>query len=881
VKVKLFVVSSQFRYILSVLIQFIGISSEMKKCFKWFFILSMVFILLAGGGIVGVYYHFEPDLPNVSTLKEVKLQTPMRVFSAGGELISQFGEKRRIPLKIDEIPDLFKKAFLATEDSRFYQHPGVDPIGITRAAVNLLVTGKKSQGASTITQQLARNFFLSNEKTYIRKIREIFIALHIEQLLSKDEILELYLNKISLGYRSFGVGSAAQVYYGKSVDELTLPEMAVIAGLPKAPSRLNPIRSPQRAKARRNIVLGRMLSMGYISQQEHDNAAAHPITAKFHGAEIELTAPYIAEMARLEIVKRFGDTVGTQGLNIYTTLTSKHQNAAAQALKNNLLAYDHRHGFRGAVASWLTEDGKLLANDELLEKLKALPGYETLLPAVVTKVEDKQVAIISKLHNNAVIEWDGMKWARQFKSDKYQGKVPKNASDILKIGDLIWVELLESEEKDKTKVSKDQPELVHYKLSQLPEAGGALVSLDPHDGAIMSLVGGFSYRQSKFNRVTQAKRQVGSNIKPFIYSAAIDNGLTLASIVNDAPINQWDESLGVAWRPKNSPPVYNGPIRVRQALAQSKNVVSVRLLRSVGITKVIQQLNKFGFDTSQLPHNDSLALGSASMTPIEVVTAFAVLANGGYKVEPYFIERVEDSYGQVLYQAEPYLTCLSCKKTTVKTLSIQELLAIPGDPLLQCFLPIQPNYKQAERVISSQTAFLISEAMKSAIWGGGNRDEGTYWNGTGWRAARELQRHDISGKTGTTNDSKDAWFSGFNPNLVATSWVGFDNFERTLGRTSNNTNIKGAQITGGEFGGKTALPAWNSYMKVALQDDKEKGRRVPAKIATVRIDKKTGLLSRAGGVSSRFEYFKQGTQPKEYAPSQEVIVDAYSEEELF
>ena len=521
----------------------------------------------------------------------------------------------------------------------FYDHIGIDPIGILRSALVLISTGEKKQGASTITMQLARNFFLTREKAYIRKVKEIFIALHIENLLTKDEILALYLNKIELGNRAFGIGAAAQVYYGKQLNELTLAQMAMIAGLPKAPSALNPIRNPVRAKARRNVVLRRMLDEGYISQADYNQSSQEPITAKFHGAEIDLYAPYISEMVRAEMVARYGyEKAYNTGFKVYTSVESDVQAAAQKALVDNLHAYDMRHGYRGPEQQlWDFETQPALSSSEILAKLEPVKEIAPLLTAAVLSVGEQTATVLLKSGEQVTLDWDNLKWARKYITRYRQGFPPKTAADILNPGEQIWLR------------KNDDGS---YLLSQLPEASSALVSLDPNDGRIKAIVGGYSFEQSQYNRAVQAKRQVGSNIKPFIYSAALNNGYTLASILNDAPINQWDKSLGVAWRPKNSPAVYNGPIRIRRALAQSKNVISVRLLRGVGLQRTADHLLKFGFQNNDINRSESLALGSASITPLELARGMSTFANGGHLITPYFINEIQDSAGNVLFKTK-------------------------------------------------------------------------------------------------------------------------------------------------------------------------------------------------------------------------------------
>lgn len=831
-------------------------------------------ILLGVVTISGIYFYLKDDLPDVTTLLDVRLQTPMQVFTADGELISQFGEKRRIPLKLEEMPPLLVQAFLAVEDTRFYEHPGIDIIGIFRAMTVVASSGDFSQGASTITQQLARNFFLSREKKIIRKIKEIFLAIHIEQLLTKDQILELYLNKIELGQRSFGVGAAAQVYFGKTVHDLTVDEIAIIAGLPKAPSTLNPVRSASNARARRNIVLGRMLDIGVIDKAAYQQAVNAPVTSRLHGAQITASAPYIAEMVRQEIVNQFGEeTAYSAGLKVYTTINSKQQAAAKRALQQNLYDYDERHGYRGPVAQlWqvqlneaedaepLFNETEPLSREEILAYLDTQSSLEDLRPAVVTAVQAQSATLLMAGGQEITLNWEGLKWARRFINDERQGTAPKAAFAILAPGMHVLV----------------RQQNADWRLSQIPEASSAIVAIDPHNGALRSLVGGYSFSQSQFNRVTQAKRQVGSNIKPFVYSAALENGYTLASIMNDAPIHQWDDNAGIAWRPKNSPAVYDGPIRIREALAKSKNVVSVRLLRGVGIDNAIRHLQRFGFAASDLPRNETLALGSASLTPLELVTGYAAFANGGYLVTPYVIDKVVDDEQNILYQHNPATVCQDCTDTEPaaaepveddaeaqldqlfnelaqdKTVSATELALAQTAP------------RQAERVISEQNSFLIADALKSSVWGGGSWQHGTGWNGTAWRL-QKLKRRDLSAKTGTTNDSKDTWFSGFTPDLAVTVWVGFDDANRSLGRAQWHANMGQQQSAGAESGARTALPAWLNYMQIALSGIPEQPVPPPVGLASVRIDLQSGLLSRRTDYTSTFEYFKPGTEPTQYA----------------
>ncbi|MEZ9775360.1 penicillin-binding protein 1A [Vibrio sp. 10N.261.54.A5] len=830
------------------------------KFIKRLFIFTLICMILGVSTIFGFYFYVKPELPDVATLRDVELQTPMQVFSQDGKLISQFGEKRRNPVTYDEIPRHLVEALIATEDSRFYEHPGIDPIGITRAALVVAMSGSAKQGASTITQQLARNFFLSNEKKIMRKIKEIFIAIHIEQLLSKEEIMELYVNKIFLGHRSYGFGAAARVYFGKDLPDLTLSEIATLAGMPKAPSTMNPIYSVERATNRRNVVLRRMLDEKYITQAEFDDARSEELISKYHGAEIELSAPYVAEVARAWMVERYGEEAYTSGMKVYTTVDSKLQKAANQAAIKNLLGYDERHGYRGAEkVLWQTAQSAW-DQEQIVKHLKSQPTYGDLVPAVVTAVDSKSAQIWVKNQGEGTIEWQGMNWARKFLTDNRQGPAPSQAKEILAVGEQIWVrheavtgdEVSEEPTEESATAESETP--IVWRLSQVPNANTAFVAMNPNNGAVLSMVGGFNFVHNKFNRATQSIRQVGSGIKPFIYSAAIEKGLTLASLINDAPINQWDKSQGTAWRPKNSPPTYVGPTRLRIGLAQSKNVMAVRVLREVGLDDTRNYLTRFGFDIDEVPRSETIALGAGSLTPMKVAQGYSVFANGGYYVEPFYISRIETPFGETEFEATPKVVCKDdCQQQ------------MTSDPMADEFAEqdVDAKVQYAPQVISEQNAFLVREMMYSNIWGGGDWSAGTGWNGTGWRA-QPLKRRDIGGKTGTTNDSKDTWYSGYGPGMVATVWVGFDNHNRNLGRTKANSNLGKNQITGAEAGAKTAEPAWVDFMGTALAGVPAERKEIPENVVRVRIDRETGLLTNKFDSSSMFEYFEKGTEPTEY-----------------
>ncbi|MGE0484687.1 MAG: penicillin-binding protein 1A [Gammaproteobacteria bacterium] len=784
-------------------------------------------LLLAGLlgllGVAGVVWYIVPQLPPVEALREVHLQTPLRVFSRDGRLIAEFGEKRRHPVAIEDVPLLMKQAFLAAEDDRFYHHPGVDWMAIARAVVELVQTREKRQGGSTITMQVARNFFLTPEKTYERKLKEIVLAVVIERELSKDEILELYLNKIFLGHRAYGVGAAAQVYYGRPLAELDLAEVAMIAGLPKAPSRTNPISNPGAAMERRDYVLARMLKLGYIGQAAHAAALVAPNTAEWHGQAVEVSAPHVAEMVRDQLLDQYGDIAYTAGYRVTTTLESRLQDAANLALRAALVGYDHRHGYRGVEAHLdLAPDADDAARRAALAPYPTIGG---LSAAVVTAVAEQSATVWTREAGAVELPWVGLQWARKYLGTDAVGAAPKTAGELVAVGDVIRIRFREPTASAATDAA---PATGYWQLEQLPAVEGALVSLDPHDGAVRALVGGFDYDRSKFNRVLQARRQPGSNFKPFIYSAALEKGFTAASFINDAPIVFDAPGLESAWRPENYSGRYYGPTRLREALINSRNLVSIRLLRAIGVEYALDYVARFGFRADELPRNLSMALGSGEVTPLQLVTGYAVLANGGHRVDPYFIERIEDSEGQQLHAASPATVCTVCEQVE---------LDADGEPTdLETLVSMQhlPPQHPAPRVIAAENAWIMNSMMQDVIR-----------FGTG-RRARSLGREDLAGKTGTTNDQKDAWFSGFNADLVTTVWVGFDRVA-PLGRR--------------ETGAQAALPMWIDFMKVALQGAPEATMERPPGLVTVRIDPDTGLLAGADNPNAIFESFREGHVP--------------------
>ncbi len=790
----------------------------------------------AGAGMISgavIVLLLVPTLPPVSNLAEDRLKVPMRIYSAEGRLLGEFGEERRIPVSINDVPEQLIHAILAAEDDQFYHHWGVDFPGIARAAIHNVITGRRGQGASTITMQVARNFFLSPKRTYTRKLKEMLLAFKLEYVLTKNQILELYINKIFLGHRAYGFAAAAQVYYGKALDQLTLPQMAMLAGLPKAPSRNNPISNPDHALDRRAYVLHRMAKLNYIDETQLDQALKAPVTASNHEFEYDVKAPYVAEMVREYMFQTYAEKSYAGGFNIHTTIRAENQRAANQALHDGIIAYDRRHGYRGAAGRVpLPPTPDKDAYDDLLKGYRQVGG---LVPALTLLVGDKNAVAYTQDGYIADIGWDGMSWARQFRDRNHVGPSPKSASDILRVGDVIYL---------------DTDAKGTWQLSQVPDVSGAIVSLRPNDGAILALTGGFDFNESKFNRVIQAERQPGSNIKPFIYSAALNKGYTAASRISGAPIVINDANLETQWKPENYSGKFFGPTRLRTALVESLNLVSVRLLRAIGPQYAVNYLKRFGFDPNELPANLSLALGNASLTPLQVVSAFSVFANGGYRVEPYFITRVEDASGHILEQTNPLVVCKDCPETPKPYLADNLVVnknadgtaspatntapapapapALPAAasasaaPAVVTFPPVQegqplpkveikPRY--APEVISPENDFIMTTILRDVIK-----------HGTG-RRALVLKRDDLAGKTGTTNDFRDAWFSGFNSNIVTTAWVGFDQ-PATLGRH--------------ESGAMAALPVWTDYMRVALQGMPETELTKPDDVVEEMIDPVTG-----------------------------------------
>lgn len=737
-----------------------------------FFLIIIIILVAIPMGFYGMYLYIAPSLPEMTTLKKAPLLKPLQVYSADNELIAEYGGKLSVPVDYEHIPEKFIFAFLAAEDSAFFEHSGISFKGLGRAVSEAVTDSNVQTGGSTITMQVAKNYYLSPERTLKRKLTEIFLARKIEQNLSKEEILTLYVNKIFLGKNAYGIAAAAKIYYNKSLEELSIAQMAMIAGLPKAPSRYNPVVNPERALERRNWILGRMLQLGYTNQNEYQKAIAEPINLDMPDRSISNKHPYIGEMVRAELVSKFGEQAVDSGYKVYTTVDSKRQMYAEQAVQEGLEAYDRRHGWRGAEA-----------HDKPLNEFRA---YANTYPAQVSKVLNNSFEALMQDGTTVTVPWSGMSWARPYRNANSVGNAPSRAAQIVKVKDIVRLRPNENK--------------TAWSLVQVPKVQGQLVAINPNNGAIEALVGGYNFYQSKFNRTLQGWRQPGSTIKPFVYALALERGMTPYTMVNDSPI-----TIG-KWSPRNSDGRYLGMIPLRRALYLSRNTVSVRLLQNVGIERTRQLFMDFGLHEDQIPRNYTIALGTPQVLPIQMATGYATFANGGYRIQPHFINRIEDAYGKVIYQANPEYACIACINAKEQTLESaeattpdDEVIEVTNKKLAQAeqdpqLLAERSQYKQAQRILKSSSAYDMSNILRDVIQ-----------HGTG-RAALRIGRGDIGGKTGTTNDAKDAWFAGFNAKLVTVAWVGFDQ-PTTLGRR--------------EYGGVAALPIWTDFMGNALKGTPE------------------------------------------------------------
>lgn len=739
----------------------------------WAFPLLLVFLLAAAGILVVGFAAalIYPTLPTLEVLTDYRPKIPLRVYSADGKLIGEFGEERRAVVKLEQVPKTLINAIVAAEDERFYQHGGVDYLGVARAALSNFTSGGVKQGASTITMQVARNFFLSKEKTLTRKFNEMLLAFKIESSLSKQQIIELYINQIYLGQRAYGFAAAAQIYYGRPLAELSIAQQAMLAGLPKAPSRFNPVANPSRAKLRQQYVLRRMRELGMLTPEQLANADKEPLTTRQTANEFQVHADYFAEMVRAQMFERYGEDTYTHGFRVHTTLLSEHQRAAYYALRKGVLDYDRRHGYRGPEA--YVELAGELSNEKLEDALQEAPDSDDMYPALVLEASPKLVRVYRSGGERITVSEEGLKFAARLLGEN----VPP--TQRIRRGAII-------------RITKD--EKGRWQIAQLPQVESALVSADPRTGAIRALIGGFDFNRNQYNHVTQALRQPGSSFKPFIYSAALEKGFTAATVINDAPLTFTAAQTGSEpWEPKNYDGKFEGPMRLRTALAKSKNLVSVRILQAITPQYAQDYISRFGFDPKLHPPYLTMALGAGNVTPMQMLGAYSVFANGGYKIAPYFIDRVEDDKGKVLLTNQPL---------------------VAGE--------------SAERVIDPRNAFIMSSLMRDVVRAG-----------TATRAMR-LKRNDLAGKTGTTNEFVDAWFGGFQPTLVAIAWMGFDQ-PKTLGRN--------------ETGGSAALPIWIDYMATALKNVPEEGFNPPPGVIVMPVNAETGL--RADDGSGISEYFYQ------------------------
>ena len=800
--------------------------------------LSLVLVATIGGiaGVIGANYYVTPALPAAETIRDIPLQIPLRIFSRDGLLIEEIGQRRRVLITYEEVPAHVVNAFIAAEDRRFWVHPGVDYRGVLRALFQLLTTGDIASGGSTLTQQLARSYFLNLDQTIERKFKEAALAVRIEKEFSKETIMELFLNKMFFGQRAYGVSAAAQVFFNKQLKDLTIAEAATLAGVLPAPSKYNPVRNSVSATNRRGYVLGRMQRLRFISDEQYAEAMATPMESILHGTDKELQADYVAEMVRREMLLRYGEGTYTDGYQVVTSLDSRLQAAADYALRNGLLEFTRRRGYRGPITNFElppdlmeTEFGEW--PEEILQTLdQYAPGG--LFVAFVTQLnEDNSVDIIFKNGEAGVLPWNGISWAKPFIDRTSSGPAPEAVIDVLTPGDVIFV----------------MPATAGiWALAQVPEAQGAVVSIDPQDGAITSLAGGFDFATSKFNRVTQAFRQPGSSFKPFIYSAALEHGNTPATVVLDAPVVINSRELEQVWRPINYSGRFYGPTRMREALVRSMNLVSVRLLLfETGVGNAVRHIAKFGFGDAALPRNGSLALGGGGASPLDMAQGYATIANGGFGVQPYVIDAIYGPEGESLYRATPLVVCLDCDAEAEDEYALELYEEMTLEEMADVALTYKPDaatapelfedVNAAPRPVSAQNTFLIQDMMRDVIR-----------RGTG-RRARVLGRSDLSGKTGTSNDRRDAWFGGFNGDLATIVWVGYDD-DLPLGP--------------GEEGSRTALPIWIEFSRIALKGVPNNQMPMPEGIVTVRIDQKTGCPARAGRAETIFEVFRDGHVPE-------------------
>lgn len=781
----------------------------------------VAFALLTASG----FLYLSPKLPTRDSYANIRLENPLRIFTSDGKLMAEFGSRRSSPIKYEDIPPQVIQALIASEDKRFHQHNGVDLLGLARSVAGI-VTGNDWGGGSTITMQVTKNFFFEGESPYSRKFKEILLALKMERELSKEEIIELYLNRTFFGISAYGIRAAARQYYDKEVAQLSLAEISTLIGIMPRPNAYNPLQSEAAAQRERGRVLRRMRDQGMIDLAQYESALTSPLTAQRYGRQPDLYAPYVAELVRQEMVARYGDIALTDGFEVYTTVNSSMQQAADRALKTGLESYDRRHGYRGPENHQEpAADGSTTAWLHVLASTPNVAGQE---PAFVQQVTERSITALRKNGESVTLDWDGIRWAKRFISSSAWGSTPRSASEVAEVGDLIRL---------------NQDANGNWMLGQVPAVNGGLVALDPNNGGILALAGGYDFQASSFNRITQARRQPGSNFKPFLYTAALDNGYTPASLINDAPLARSD------YRPENFGGKFMGPIRLKYALTQSKNLVSVRLYDALGEQVVLPYVERFGFDSSAFPRNDlTVALGSHAVTPLSIVTGYAVFANGGHKVEPYLIERIVNFNDGELYQARPATVCANCDTNAMVQVQVEDVdVDVTTQPLPEATpahegLPPVPGTSSvakealpaAPRVLDPRTAYIMNTILRSVIT-----------DGSGRPAARAIDRSDLAGKTGTTNDANDLWFSGFNGNIVTTVYVGYDQ----------------VQSLGDEQAATVALPIWIDFMKPVLQDTPESMMAQPDGLVTVRINRDTGLRAGPDEPGTIFEIFRAENIP--------------------
>ncbi len=803
------------------------------------FILWSVIAIL-GSGIMtaaGIYLYLSPKLPPLQELNDIQMQTPLMVYSRDNKLIGVFGQQKRIPILAEDIPEVVVKAFLAAEDDRFFEHSGVDYRGIARAVLQLASTGEIQGGGSTITMQVARNIYLHRGQTFTRKFSEILLSYQIEQQLSKDEIFQLYVNKIFLGKRAYGIEAAAEVYYGKHIEELNLAQVAMIAGLPKGPSIFNPIVNPERALIRRDWILGRMLELDYINATAYNEAIAQPVTASIHDVVVDVQAPYIAEIARQFAEETYGSSYQSSGYRIYTTIDSELQQVAQQSVIDGLDEFDSRKGYRGPETSFnqWSPDNPAPAdwepNSELwaaqLADMRQVGGK---IPAAILSLDDGTINLITGSGEQIALDYrDDLSDFRRYISEDLRGNTPVSLAEVFAVGDVV-------------RLNEAQNAIV-----QIPDAQAALVSISPNDGSVRALVGGYDYFLSKFNRALEAVRQPGSSFKPLIYTAALESGMTAATMINDSPVVIADVGGENIWRPTNDGGRFSGPIRLREALYRSRNMVSIRLVQQMGVNPTRSFLARFGFERRDLPAVASIALGSYATTPLKMAESYAVLANGGYHVQPFVIDRIEDRSGRTIFEHPRVVVCdTECERQRVQAQSTEE--DVEALSLSDFSIDDGKVSTDAPRVVDERANFILDSILKDVIQ-----------RGTG-RRARVLERPDIGGKTGTTNGPVDAWFSGYQRNVTTSVWVGYDSAQK---------------LGSNEYGGSAALPIWINYMRAALQDEPVYERSIPDGVVSVRINPENGLRSHDNQNSVQ-EYFR-----REFLPEYEsnAIQDIYQSDE--